>query len=223
MITCILVSHNKPQYVNEAIESVLNQEYQDWQCILVDSGILYDQGFFQIKDQRFEVRKSNENSYVKNNKAPAPWCFNECFRKNWVKGELICYLCDDDIFYSNAFGVFVDFKKENPHVEAMYASQDTAIIDLQGNRYPTGERRALEVMGSAGQGRSPDCVLDYLQFCHTLDILKRRKQYWPEKKSTQHHADGVFMAKIGSIVPIYPIDIKIGQNRRTPISTYIPS
>jgi hypothetical protein len=47
-------------------------------------------------------------------------------------------------------------------------------------------------------------------------------EYWPEDKATESHADGLFMERIGAQVPIYPIDIKVSQNRRTPRSTYVP-
>jgi hypothetical protein len=70
-----------------------------------------------------------------------------------------------------------------------------------------------------------DCVVDYLQFCHKkslLDIIGGN-EWWSESKDTESHADGIFMERCGRHVPIYPIDIKVSQNRRTPKSTYVPS
>lgn len=222
-ISCIIISHNKPEYVKEAIQSVLNQTFQDWQAILIDSGVLYDIGFFDwIKDERMQVMRSTENEEVRSLLSPAPWCFNACLRSGLVKSNLITYLCDDDIWYDNAFEVFVNYWKDHPDIDAMYASQDIAVHEPSGTRYITGERRAMQIMGKAS-GHYMDCVVDYLQFCHTLRILSRMNEYWPEHKITEHHADGVFMDRIGALVPVYPIDIKVSQNRRTPKSTYSPS
>src|SRR5207244_112763 len=36
------------------------------------------------------------------------------------------------------------------------------------------------------------------------------------------HADGIVMERIGEHTPIYPIDVKVSQNRRTLQSTYAP-
>lgn len=222
-ITCLVVSHNKPDYIKEAVNSLLAQRFQEWQAVLVDSGVLYDAGFFTwIQDPRIELVRSKETQEIRSTRAPAPWCFNECFRHGLVKGKLVTYLCDDDVWYDNAFEVFVTYWKHHPEAEAMYASQDVS-IHVNGHRYTIGERRAVHVMGHAA-GRYLDCVVDYLQFCHTLKVLdKLRGDYWPEHKITETHADGVFMDRVGAVTPIHPIDIKIGQNRRTPKSTYKPS
>jgi hypothetical protein len=52
--------------------------------------------------------------------------------------------------------------------------------------------------------------------------LEHLEDYWPDGLDTASHADGVFMDKVGKICYIYPIPVKIGQNRRTPISVYDP-
>jgi hypothetical protein len=49
------------------------------------------------------------------------------------------------------------------------------------------------------------------------------QEYWTEDRTHEKYSDGIFMEKIGAIVPVYPIDVKVSQNRRTPNSTYYPS
>src|SRR5215471_14393560 len=111
-ITILVVSHDKPLLLPEAMESVLSQTFVDWQCILIDSGELYDRDFFAnfswSRDPRVRVIRSHETPALRRRKAMAPWCFNECFRSGWVQSKLVMYLCDDDILYSNAFSTFVD-------------------------------------------------------------------------------------------------------------------
>jgi len=219
-LSCLLVSHNKPQYVEKAIQSVIDQEYFDWELVIMDSGILFDNFIRYQKDKRIRVYKSNETPELKHRTAMAPWCFNECFRRNLVSGELVSYLCDDDVLYSNAFSTFNKWFERNPNINAIYASIDLANFSIGQDPIIYGERRALEIGGSGGY--QMDCRVDYLQLCHRKSILNyfEGNDYWPEGRETEKHADGVFMEKIGRICNIYPVPIKIGQNRRTPNSTY---
>ena len=60
-LSIIIVSHNKPVLVKEAVQSVLNQTHSDWEAVLVDSGVLLEQGCFGfIQDPRFRVIPSGE-------------------------------------------------------------------------------------------------------------------------------------------------------------------
>lgn len=220
-ITCILVSHEKPEYCQQAIDSVKNQDMSDWQLIIVDSGYLINNNFFKETDNRIQVLKSGETLHMRSEKTMASWCFNKCFRENLINGELVMYLCDDDILYPNAFSTFVNYYEENPHCMAMLASQDIGVITKQGKEYITSERRATTFVGQCCSGQKLDCVYDYLQLCHKKELWNEVK--WSEDKNDKNHADGIFMDKIGDIVAIHPIDIKIGVNRRTPRSLNNPS
>jgi hypothetical protein len=228
LVSCILVSHNKPHLCHEAIGSVVAQTHAQWQCLVVDSGVLYDQGYFQklpwAQDERLVVLRSTETEETRRTKAMAPWCFNECIRKGLIKGELVMYLCDDDILYANAFASFVHYARRRPDVVAMYASQDLGIIHPDGRREIVGERRAYGLGGRCCNGRALDCEVDYLQFCHRAALLRQfpGEQWWPEDKESESHADGLFLERCGAIAPLYPIDVKVSQNRRTPQSTYVP-
>ena len=135
------------------------------------------------------------------------------------------YLCDDDLLYPNAFATFVDAFRDNPSAMAMYASQDIGWLGPEGRTETIGARRALTAGGKCCAGRIMDCQVDYLQLCHRLSALRAfpDAEYWPEDKATGDHADGLFMEKLGSYWPILPIDVTIGQNRRTPWSVNLPA
>jgi hypothetical protein len=228
LVSCILVSHDKPELCHEALRSVAGQTHSQWECLVVDSGVLHDRGYFQTgrwsKDGRFRFLRSGETEETRRTKAMAPWCFNECFRRGWVRGELVLYLCDDDLLYPSAFRTFVSYAENRPEALAMYASQDMGVVYPDGRRCIVGERRAIGLAGRCCGGRALDCQVDYLQFCHRRRLLDHfeGEQWWPEGKDTEAHADGVFMEACGEITPIHPIDIKVSQNRRTPRSTYHP-
>ena len=38
MVSVILPVYNDTCYLNEAIESLVNQTFQDWECVVVDDG-----------------------------------------------------------------------------------------------------------------------------------------------------------------------------------------
>jgi glycosyltransferase involved in cell wall biosynthesis len=227
-MTCICVCHNKPDVTHEAINSLLGQTFRDWEALVVDSGVLYDAGYYDRfawrADPRVKLIRSHETDETRRTRAMAPWCFNECFRRGLVRGELVMYLCDDDVLYPRAFETFVAYCRQNPGARAMYASQDVGVIYPNGWHAIVGERRATRPGGRCCGGRQMDSEVDYLQFCHRADILELfpDDEYWPEAKATEEHADGLFMERVGARVPIHPIDVKVSQNRRTARSSYVP-
>lgn len=223
-LSCILLSHNKAEHVGEAINSLCAQTFTDWEAVVFDSGVLYDQGFFAtlpaMKDSRLHLVRSWETEELRKSKTIASWCFNECFRNKMLKGQYVVYLCDDDLFYPNAFQTFYDYVQTYPEARAMYASVDMTAVTPTGEKVTYHELLAQEVRGSCCGGGPLDCHVDYLQLCHRADLfdLFTGEDFWPEDREVMAHADGVFLEKIGSRVPILPIPAKIGENRKVPDS-----
>ena len=55
-LSVIITSHNKPRFAKEAVQSLLDQTHHNWQGILVDSGVLLNQGFFNyLNDPRLKL------------------------------------------------------------------------------------------------------------------------------------------------------------------------
>lgn len=222
-VTLILVSHDKPGFVREAVDCVLKQTFQNWEGILVDSGVLLTQGFFDyVRDPRMRVLASGEPPGLGRTTNMASWCFNRLLNAGEVHGELILYLCDDDLLYPEAFATFWDFyTRRNREPQAMYASQDIGYVDASGKTTVTGQRLADRPAGHFCRGRRLDSRVDYLQFCHTAAILDKYRevykttQYHIEDKRYATHADGIFMERIGNLTPVHPINKVLSMNRRT--------
>jgi glycosyltransferase involved in cell wall biosynthesis len=223
-LSCIVLSHDKATYLGEALDSLVAQTFPDWEAVVIDSGVLFDQGFFNrlpaAKDRRIRVLRSGETEELRRAKTIASWCFNECFRKRLIRGEYVTYLCDDDLYYPNAFQTFHDYARANPHALAMYASIDRAGVPASEKPFYFPPLLAEEVKGRCCGGGPLDCRVDSLQLCHKLALLERfpSDEYWPEGREVIRHADGIFLEQIGSLVPVYPVGTKIGQNRKVPLS-----
>lgn len=222
-ISIIIVSHNKPEFVGRAIQSVLSQTLTDWEGFLVDSGVLLKQGFFDyIKDTRLKIMPSGEDPGMGLRLNMAGWCFNKILSSGAVTGELILYLCDDDYYYPQAFETFWNYyKSHDGKPQAMYASLDLGVIDASGKTTLFGQRIADHPRGRFCNGLKLDCKVDYLQFCHSRKILEKFREAYPETpyhcedKNQAFHADGLFMEQIGALTQVYPVIGTIGVNCRT--------
>lgn len=218
-VGCLLLSHNKPDTVFDALKSVYDQDYQHWKLVVIDSGVLAPDLFPQIGDPRVQCVISEETEEVRHTRAIAPWCFNRYLPL--LKTDLIVYLCDDDVWYPHAFRTFATFMGRNPDIEACYASQDFGFVRPGEPAVVTGERIAREI---GGHGFHPmDCRVDYLQLCHRRSLLNRmEKPWWPEAAEHRAHSDGLFLEKIGRHCPIHPWPVKVSMNRRTVNSVHAP-
>ncbi len=230
-ISIIIVSHNKPDYVKQAVQSVLDQKFQDWEAVLVDSGVLLNQGFFDyLKDPRFRIIPSGETKEMFKTTNMASWCFNNVLNSGTLTGELILYLCDDDLLYPVAFGTFWDYyERQRKEPQAMYASQEIGQVGPDGQTQIIGKRIADRPAGRFCRGRKLDCQVDYLQFCHSRAILAPLAKSLGttrchcEDRAEGYHADGIFMEQVGAITKVHNIDVVVSMNRRTATSINIES
>jgi len=222
-VSLLVVSHNKPRFVKEAVQSALDQTHRNWEATVMDSGVLLGQGFFNyLNDPRVKVIPSGETPELAKTRNMAAWCFNHWLNSGQVRGELILYLCDDDLLYPEAFATFWSFyQQHNREPQAMYASQDIGLVDHDGSTKIIGRRVADRPAGRFCRGRKLDCKVDYLQFCHTAKILEKFREvyqtteYHSDDKRDAHHSDGIFMEQVGAITKVYNIDKVLSMNRRT--------
>ena len=222
-ISVLIVSHNKPRFVKEAVQCVLDQTHRDWEATLVDSGVLLNQGFFAyLNGSPIKVIPSGETPELARTKNMASWCFNRWLNSGRLGGELIMYLNDDDLLYPEAFETFWGYYLKHDRLpQAMYASQDVGLVAPDGSTQIIGRRVADRPAGRFCKGRRLDCRVDYLQFCHTATILEKFRdvyqttQYHSEDKRDAYHADGIFMEQIGALTKVYNIEKVLSMNRRT--------
>src|SRR5690606_38330168 len=98
IVSIIIPTYNRSGFLGETLDSVFDQTYSNWECIVVDDGSLDAtpqlMEFYCNKDSRFMYfKRSNKNS--KGQSA----CCNIGFRKS--KGTYVMWLDDDDILHKD--------------------------------------------------------------------------------------------------------------------------
>lgn len=102
LISIIIPTYNRAHLIGETLDSVLAQNYQNWECIVVDVGSTDKTENLMIeycaKDVRFQYHHRPNNR-----QKGANACRNYGFELS--KGEWIKWLDSDDLFYPNAIEV----------------------------------------------------------------------------------------------------------------------
>ena len=78
LVTVVICSHKKPQYVHQAIRSVIGQTTDSWRLVVVDSGPLIDAGEFArySGDPRIACIRSGEDRLAVRPGRAQGWCHN---------------------------------------------------------------------------------------------------------------------------------------------------
>ncbi len=123
-ITVIIPTYNQESYILEAIDSVLNQTYQDFEIVITNDGSS-DQTLQIIqekKDPRIRLFSFDQNQGVS-------VAANHCIRQ--AKGEFMAILDSDNIFLPDKLEKQVNFLDEHPEFDAVFTY--AKIIDKHGN------------------------------------------------------------------------------------------
>jgi glycosyltransferase involved in cell wall biosynthesis len=128
-ISVITATYNDSVYLVEAIQSVLNQTFGDFECIIVDDGS--DDGqtpqyidSFAKKDSRIVALRNKENlgRAASRNRA-----------LEIAQGKYIAIMDGDDLSTPDRFEKQVKFLQENPHIG--YLGTATRVINKQTGKF----------------------------------------------------------------------------------------
>ncbi len=111
-VSIITPSYNQGKYLEQTIQSVLNQTYSNIEYLVVDGGST-DNSVDIIK--KYEENISYWISKPDNGQADA---INKGLKL--VKGDLVCWVNSDDILYPHYVADRVQQFKENPNVDMIY-------------------------------------------------------------------------------------------------------
>ncbi|GAB4376943.1 MAG: hypothetical protein Kow00121_25070 [Elainellaceae cyanobacterium] len=117
-ISVLMPVYNAERYVAQAVESILNQSFSDFEFLIVDDGST-DRSLqilrqYASQDSRIQLISRPNTGYVK--------ALNELL--NVAAGELIARMDADDIALPDRFALQVKFLRENPEVVCVGGAQD---------------------------------------------------------------------------------------------------
>lgn len=130
-VTVLMGTYNRPDYLQEAIQSVVNQSMENWELLVMnDGGVDVGELVGRFCDPRIRYYHDPVNRRL-------PYRLNFGLRE--AKGEYIAYLGDDDLYYPNHLRVLSKALDEDSKVGAVY-SDLYAVQFVQdakkGKRYP---------------------------------------------------------------------------------------
>jgi len=167
--TIITPVYNRAEIVTKTIQSVLQQNFTDFELILIDDGS--SDGTLELikseaeKDDRIEIIALGENK-------------GRCYARNTglknAKGNWICYLDSDDLYYPNHLSVMVDMINEHNSFVAFAVDQHINGLLKKYSSKKLHKNEAILKLTDFIEGNP----LTANQLCH----LKSLNIYWSEER-----------------------------------------
>lgn len=125
IIDVLIPNYNKEKFIIECLNSLLNQTYSNWRCIIID-GYSDDNSWkiiknYADKDSRFEIYQIPKNGLYNS------WNFG----LSKIKNPYFCILTSDDTWDKNWLQTAIQSLEDNP--SAVCAAARTRVIDANGN------------------------------------------------------------------------------------------
>ena len=167
-VSVVMSAYNHEKYVAEAIQSILEQTYQDFEIVITDNGSTdgTNKAIREFKDTRIKLLT------LPNNQGACAGLNNSI--KN-ASGELIALISSDDVFLPDKLKKQVEFLDENPDKVAVLTYAE--FIDDNSN-YLTDEQHHYK-----GIFRQPNRTrLEWLRLfflhgnclCHPSALIRKR-------------------------------------------------
>lgn len=120
-ISIIIPCLNADKFIEETIQSVLSQDYPDFELIVADGGS--DDGTLEVLkkyDKRLTWKSEKDN------------CKTDAINKGLklASGDVVAYICADDVYEKDCFKKVADFFENNPDTRWIYGK--CKVIDKEG-------------------------------------------------------------------------------------------
>lgn len=114
LVSIIVPCYNQAQYLDEALQSVLDQSYQNWECVIVNDG----SADYTAAVAKQWVEKDIRFVYLKKENGGLSSARN--FGIAYAKGEFILPLDADDKIAANYVALAVQSFQEDPSLKVVY-------------------------------------------------------------------------------------------------------
>lgn len=138
LVSVVLPVYNGEAFLNEALESLVEQTYTNWEAIIVDdcstdSSPQIAKSYVE-KDARFRYYRNEQNKKL-------PASLNEGF--SHANGLLYTWISDDNSFKPDALEVMVEYLERNQDIDLVYTDItriDSSKQPVSFPRYPSNPR-----------------------------------------------------------------------------------
>lgn len=121
MVSVIIPTYNRANYIDRAIRSVLNQTYQDFEIIVVDDNEPNSLSRDLLEEKMKKYEKISKIRYIQHEKNK-----NGAVARNTgikvAKGEYITFLDDDDYFLPKRLEIMIKELENNSSFDCAYSS-----------------------------------------------------------------------------------------------------
>lgn len=125
LVSVVMASYNHEKYISEAIESILNQSFEDLEFIIIDDASKDNSQqiikCYQNKDYRIRTFFHEQNKGISTT-------YNELLTKS--KGKYVAFFASDDVWSKDKLKEQINILKNN---EDLVVWSDGLIIDSFGN------------------------------------------------------------------------------------------
>ena len=121
MVSVIIPTYNRANYIDRAIKSILNQTYKDIEVIVVDDNNPNTEARKLLEEKMKKYEADTRVKYLQHTKN-----MNGAVARNTgikiAKGDYITFLDDDDYFLSDRLEIMIKQLEENPEYSCAYSS-----------------------------------------------------------------------------------------------------
>ena len=126
VVSIIIPAYNASRFTRQCIESILNQDFLDWELIIIDDGITDDtkmicEEYVSINRKIRLISQKNQGVSVARNKG---LCISS--------GEFIMFIDADDLLPCHSLRIFHEALKLHPSTDILRGEFDA--IDISGNK-----------------------------------------------------------------------------------------
>ncbi|CAN5739099.1 hypothetical protein BH11VER1_BH11VER1_08620 [soil metagenome] len=166
-ISVVLTSYNHVRFVAEAIRSVLDQDYQDFEFIIRDDGSTdkTPEIILSFKDERIKYLGSGPN-------LGGAASLNECIKV--ARGEYIALINSDDVFLPHRLSTQLPILDQQTELGAVFS--DAQIIDESGRVATDSNSAYRSIFGQKNRNRF-DWLAHFFEhgncLCHPSILIRR--------------------------------------------------
>lgn len=135
VVSIIIPAYNASRFIQQCIESILNQDFHDWELIIIDDGstddtkMICEEYVSTNRKIRF-ISQKNQGVSVARNKG---LCVS--------LGEYVMFIDADDLLPCHSLRIFREALKLNPSTDILRGEFDA--IDILGNKIFTSNKKVL--------------------------------------------------------------------------------